>query len=56
LGRKLPVVPRRVDEQHLIAAFHRALLAQDEQTGRDARPVEHIERQRDHGIDESGVE
>ena len=56
LGRELAVVPRGVDQQHLVAALGRALLAQDQQAGGHAGPVEDVERQRDHGVDQPRLE
>src|SRR5690242_10122252 len=49
-------MPRRVNEQHQISAFCRALLAQYKQAGGYARPVEDVLRQRDHSFDQPGID
>jgi hypothetical protein len=56
LGGKFPVVSRSIDEQYLISMFGRALFTQDQKAAGDARPIENIQRQGNHGVDQPGVE
>jgi hypothetical protein len=49
-------VPRGIDQEHLVAPLASPLLAQDQQAGGDASPIENVEGQRDHRVDQPRIE
>ena len=53
---KFPVMPGGIDEQDMIVAFPGAVLAQNQQAGRQTRAIEHIEREGDHSVDQSPLQ
>ena len=56
LGGELAVVPGGIDQQNPIPALHRPPPAQDQQARGHSCAVEDVERQRDDGVDQSGLE